>query len=73
MTTQDRNKRLLRKQLPGIVDDVFDSYRSIPNTRNIGESPLPNKAVIIDILEGVRDILFPGYYGSSGLCWENVR
>ncbi len=73
MAKQDRNKCLLRRQLPGIVDDVFDSYRSIPNTRNIGESPLPNKAVIIDILEGVRDILFPGYYGSSGLCWENVR
>ena len=73
MTTPDRDKCLLRKQLPGIVDDVFDSYRSTPNTRNIGESPLPSKVAIIDILEGVRDILFPGYYGSSRLCWENVR
>jgi len=73
MTTPDRDKCLLRKQLPGIVDDVFDSYRSTPNTRNIGESPLPSKAAIIDILERVRDILFPGYYGSSRLCWENVQ
>jgi serine O-acetyltransferase len=59
--------------LPEIVEDTFDSYQSIPTTRHIGESPLPSRSVIIGILEGVRDILFPGYYGTSGLCWENVR
>lgn len=73
MRTPDRNKCLLRKELATIVDDVYDSYRMIPATRNIGESPLPCKSIIVEILEGIRDILFPGYYGISGLCWENVR
>ena len=73
MSTLNQNKCSLRRQLPGIVDDTLDSYREIPTTRNIGESPLPSKSTVIEILEGVRDILFPGYYGSSGLCWENVR
>jgi serine O-acetyltransferase len=59
--------------LSGIVDDVFNSYQEIPATRNIGESPLPSKSTIVEILEGVRDTLFPGYYGASGLCWENVQ
>jgi len=73
MRTPDRSKCSLRGKLPNIVGSVFDSYQQIPTTRNIGESPLPSKSAIIDILEGVRDILFPGYYGTSGLCWENVR
>ena len=73
MRTLDQNKCSLRGKLPDIVGSIFDSYQQIPTTRNIGESPLPSKSAIIDILEGVRDILFPGYYGTSGLCWENVR
>ena len=73
MRIPEGNKCSMRRQLGGIVDDVFDSYQSIPTTRNIGESPLPNKSTIVEILEGVRDILFPGYYGISGLCWENAR
>ena len=73
MRTPDESKCSMRRQLSGIVDDVFDSYQSIPTTRNIGESPLPSKSTIVEILEGVRDILFPGYYGISGLCWENAR
>jgi len=63
----------LRGKLPDIVEDIFNSYQTTPDTRNIGESPLPNKAAIIEIVEEIREILFPGYYGDSGLCWENVR
>jgi serine O-acetyltransferase len=63
----------MRRQLPNIVEDVFNSYQAIHATRNIGESSLPSKANVIEILEGVRDILFPGYYSSSVLCWENVK
>lgn len=73
MRTPDQKECLLKKQLPGIVDDIYDSYQSIPTTRNIGESPLPNKEIIIEILEGIREIIFPGYYTTSMLCWENVR
>ena len=73
MKASGRNECSLRRQLPGIVDSIFRSYQTIPTTRNIGESPLPNKSVTIEILEGLRGILFPGYYGTSGLCWENVQ
>ncbi len=66
-------KCTLRQQLPEIVENVYKSYEQTPSTRNIGESPLPSKEVIIEILELMREILFPGYYGNTGLCWENVR
>jgi serine O-acetyltransferase len=73
MRTPDQSKCSLRGKLPNIVESIFDSYQTIPTTRNIGESPLPSKLAIIKILEEVRDILFPGYYGASELCWANVQ
>jgi serine O-acetyltransferase len=63
----------LREKLPSIVENILENYQNTPTTRNISESPLPNKTAIINILESIREILFPGYYGVSGLCWENVR
>ena len=73
MKRMDQDRCSLRKQLPDIVDETFDSYQRIPTTRNIGRSSLPSKSAVIEILEGVQDILFPGYYGASDLCWDNVR
>ena len=73
MKTLDQNKCSLRKQLPDIVDSTIDSYHHIASTRNVGGSTLPSRSAVIEILEGIRDILFPGYYGVSDLCWDNVR
>ncbi len=73
MRKLDQDKCSLRHKLPDIVDETVDSYYRIPSTRNIGETSLPSKLTVIEILEGVRDILFPGYYGASDLCWDNVK
>ena len=73
MRERDQGKCSLRQQLPDIVDETIDSYQHIPSTRNIGGSVLPSKLDVIEVLEGVRDILFPGYYDVSDLCWDNVR
>lgn len=72
MRTPAQDHCSLRKKLPGIVDDVLTSYQAIPTTRNIGENPLPSKSTVIEILEGLREILFPGYYSADELCWENI-
>lgn len=63
----------LRSKLSNIVDEIYASYQKTPTTRNIGEAPLPNREAIIKILEELREVLFPGYYGDSDLCWENVK
>ncbi|MFC1712771.1 serine O-acetyltransferase EpsC [Candidatus Poribacteria bacterium] len=73
MRKLDQDRCSLRHQLPDIVDETVNSYHRIPSTHNIGESILPSKPAIIEILEGVQDILFPGYYGVSDLCWDNVK
>ncbi len=72
MKALNQDKCSLRKQLPGIVDKTLDSYHHLSSTRNIGGNIRPSKSEVIEILEGVRDILFPGYYGASDLCWDNV-
>lgn len=37
------------------------------------EITLPSKSIIIDIVEKLRSILFPGYYGISELKTESIR
>jgi serine O-acetyltransferase len=73
MRTPDQDHCSLRKKLPVIVDDILVSYQAIPETRNIRESPLPSKSTVIEILEGLREILFPGYYSAERLCPENAQ
>ena len=73
MRTPTQDHCSLRKKLPGIVDDVLASYQAIPATRNVGESSLPSKSNVIEILEGLREILFPGYYSSEQFCWDNIQ
>jgi serine O-acetyltransferase len=34
--------------------------------------PLPSRAVVIDIVEALRSVLFPGYFGTSELTPENT-
>lgn len=48
-----------------IVNDILDSYSKLDITRRIdAKSPL-NKSMIIEIVETMRSILFPGFFGSS--------
>ncbi len=74
MKAPDQNKCSLRRQLPGIVDNIFESYQTIPTTRNIGESPLPNKSVTIEILEFdgqvVRTFSGPAVPGVNRIAWD---
>ena len=37
-----------------------------------GRQPLPSRDVVIDIVEALRTVLFPGYFGASDLTAENT-
>jgi len=54
------------------VDAIVASYRAEKRTERIGETALPSRGRIVEILEQVRQLLFPGYFGQKRLTWENV-
>ena len=56
-----------------LIDAILDSYQEYPvTTRLMGKSIL-NRAIIIEVLEKLRQVLFPGYYDQSKIRPEYVR
>jgi serine O-acetyltransferase len=61
------------KDLAKLTDKVLASYRREKQTKRIGEMCLPSRAKIVEILERIRQLLFPGYFGHKELTQQNVR
>ncbi len=49
-------------QIDPIVRDILNSYDRVGGINHIGGPNLPSRQRIIDILQMLRSILFPGYY-----------
>jgi serine O-acetyltransferase len=61
------------KDLAKLTDKVLASYRREKQTKRIGEMCLPSRAKIVEILERIRQLLFPGYFGHKELTQQNVQ
>ncbi len=58
-----------------VVDELCDASdhlaRNLSRRRN--DQPLPARDAIIGIVEGLRSVLFPGYYGVSEVSADSMR
>jgi serine O-acetyltransferase len=63
----------LNSDLERLIKDVLASYESDERTQRIGEEFLPSRSRIVEILDQVRGLLFPGYFGDKKLTRENVK
>ena len=63
----------LEHKLNAITSGVLKSYRKYSETQRIGQTCLPSRAAIIDILDHIQYLLFPGYFGAKELTDENIR
>jgi len=59
--------------LAGLTESILSSYEAEERTRRIGEMFLPSRTRICELLEMIRQLLFPGYFGHKRLTEENVR
>ncbi len=62
----------LNDALGKLTADMLASYEAEPRTRRIGETFLPSRENIYDILDEIRELVFPGYFGHKLLTNENV-
>lgn len=62
----------LKEQLPELVDRIVDTYREYPEISHLDHCPLPNYEVVVQVLEDLKEILFPGYRRREGLHLANV-
>lgn len=69
--------RILRKrgELPEIIDQVvgtFDEQSTHP-VHHLGDTPLPNQHSVIEILEKLRAVIFPGFIGREHVSRGSLR
>ena len=65
--------RLDSEQLSQLVDKIVESYQSDERTRHIDRIYLPNRQSVVEIIQLLLELVYPGYFGRQSLTQHNVR
>jgi serine O-acetyltransferase len=63
---------ILKKQFPELVKSILRNVNETPKTHHLGWHNLPSKDEIIDILNALKQLCFPGYIRHN-LCMANIE
>ena len=63
----------LKEQLHTLTDQIVDSYQSIGKINHLGHCPLPSSTVVVEIIDDLKEILYPGYRRRQNLHMGNVN
>jgi serine O-acetyltransferase len=58
--------------LDELTGEFLDSYRGDERARRISRRYLPSREAIVEILESILDLMYPGYFGRRDLSSENL-
>ncbi|MGN0439086.1 MAG: serine O-acetyltransferase [Lachnospiraceae bacterium] len=59
--------------LPSIVKDIANNYQTSDILFGHTEKPLPARKIIIDIIDGIQTVLFPGYFNTELVNSSNAN
>jgi serine O-acetyltransferase len=62
----------LKEQLPDLTDRIVETYTEVGKINHLGHCPLPQYEVVIDAIEDLIEIIYPGYRRREGLHIGNV-
>jgi serine O-acetyltransferase len=62
----------LKEQLPRLTDKIVGTYRDVPAISHLGHCALPNYDQIVECVEDLKEVLYPGYRRREGLHIGNV-
>ncbi len=63
----------VEKGLPKLVDEMMTSYQKYGGMDHLEGRDLPSKKVVIEVLEDLVTVLFPGYLGDSEITKANIK
>ncbi|MBC7785557.1 MAG: serine acetyltransferase [Burkholderiales bacterium] len=67
------HRKQLNERLPDIVTKLVNNIHELPEIRRLGTVVLPSRDTIVGILDNLRQLVFPGYFGLQGLTAENLQ
>lgn len=62
----------LKEQLPRLTERIVQTYREVPAISHLGHCALPNYDQVVECLEDLKEVLYPGYRRREGLHIGNV-
>lgn len=62
----------LKEELPELTDRIVETYTAVGTINHLGHCPLPNYDVVVEIIEDLKEIIYPGYRRREGLHIGNV-
>jgi serine O-acetyltransferase len=72
-TTHTVDEDWVIKGLPELVDNLTENYRQVGGMDHLEGRDLPSKKIVIDVLEDLFVVLFPGYLGDSEITKANIK
>lgn len=61
-----------KEELPELTGRIIETYQRIGKINHLGHCPLPNGSVILEIIEDLQEVIFPGYRRRQNLHMGNV-
>ena len=69
----EHNLSQLRRQLPQIAEKIIESCNDRECYTHVDYEPIPSRECVIEIIDRLREILFPGYFTRGKLDPVNLR
>jgi serine O-acetyltransferase len=66
------SKKSLTTALEQVAGELLDSYLGDERARRMSQRYLPSREAIVEILESVLDLMYPGYFGRQDLNAGNL-
>ncbi len=66
------DRKQLNERLAQVVKSIVDSVIAEPRLQHLNRVYLPSHEIIVDCIEKLKQLVFPGYFGKQGLTTENV-
>ncbi|MGB5620177.1 MAG: serine acetyltransferase, partial [Desulfobacterales bacterium] len=63
----------LRSQLPRIAEEIIETCNDRECYTHVDYEPIPSRECVIEIIDRLREILFPGYFTRGKLDPVNLR
>ena len=69
----DMSRESVDSVLPAAVESLVASINAQPTLAKLGAAQLPSRAAIVEAVDILRQLTFPGYYGSQHLNSQNLQ
>ncbi len=73
MTKQIVNEeKWIAKGLPNLVEKISENYETYGGMNHLDGKDLPSRKIVVEILEDLLSVLFPGYLGKEKVTKSNI-